>query len=229
VKRRALAVLAVGAAVASLAVTASAAAPTAWNHDPGSAIGPPHWGTLDPAFAQCETGTSQSPVDISGAGQGGGPSLQFRYPDNELVVENTGHVIEVPLPADNGNTLKIGNSVYTLTQYHFHAPSEHTLNGRRYDLEGPSRSPERRRANRGRWRVHEHRRASERARRRRVQECSGHGRRRDRHRHRVERQGAAARFHGEQRQRHVRHHPLLHLLGLAHDTALFGTGALART
>ena len=61
--------------------------------------------------------------------------MQFRYPDNELVVENTGHVIEVPLPADNGNTLKIGNSVYTLTQYHFHARSEHTLNGRRYDLE----------------------------------------------------------------------------------------------
>ena len=61
--------------------------------------------------------------------------MQFRYPDNELVVENTGHVIEVPIPADNGNTLKIGSSVYTLQQYHFHAPSEHTLNGQRYDLE----------------------------------------------------------------------------------------------
>ena len=44
-------------------------------------------------------------------------------------------MIEVPLPANNGNTLKIGNSVYRLTQYHFHAPSEHTLNGHRYDLE----------------------------------------------------------------------------------------------
>jgi carbonic anhydrase len=134
-KRRTLAVLAVGATVASLAVAASAAAPAAWNHDPGSAIGPMHWGTIGPAFEKCGTGTSQSPVDISGAVNGGGPSLQFRYPDNELVVENTGHVIEVPLPADNGNTLKIGSSVYTLTQYHFHAPSEHTLNGHRYDLE----------------------------------------------------------------------------------------------
>ena len=90
-KRRALAVLAVGAAVASLAVTASAAAPTAWNHDPGSAIGPTHWGTLDPAFAQCETGTNQSPVDMSGVvkGAGGRPcssgtpttSWSWRTPD----------------------------------------------------------------------------------------------------------------------------------------------------
>ena len=74
-------------------------------------------------------------MNISGTVKGGGPSLQFRYPGNELVVENTGHVVEVPLPADNGNTLKIGNSVYTLVQYHFHVPSEHTLNGQRYDME----------------------------------------------------------------------------------------------
>ena len=74
-------------------------------------------------------------MNISGTVKGGGPSLQFRYPGNDLVVENTGHVVEVPLPADNGNTLKIGNSVYTLVQYHFHVPSEHTLNGKRYDME----------------------------------------------------------------------------------------------
>ena len=118
-----------------LAVAALAVAATAWNHDPGSAIGPANWGTIDPAFEKCLTGTSQSPVDISGTVRGGGPALQFRYPDNELVVENTGHVIEVPIPADNGNTLKIGNAVYHLEQYHFHAPSEHTLDGKRYDLE----------------------------------------------------------------------------------------------
>jgi carbonic anhydrase len=134
-KRRKLVLLALGASVAALAVAGWAVGATAWNHDPASAIGPTHWGAIDPAFEKCLTGTSQSPVNISGAVNGGGPSLQFRYPDNELVVENTGHVIEVPLPADNGNTLRIGNSVYKLIQYHFHAPSEHTLGGQRYDLE----------------------------------------------------------------------------------------------
>lgn len=134
-KRWTLTTLVVGSTVAILAAVGWAAAATAWNHDPGSAIGPAHWGTLDPAFEKCLTGRSQSPVDISGTVKGGGPALQFRYPDNELVVENTGHVIEVPIPVENGNMLKIGNSVYKLEQYHFHAPSEHTLNGKRYDLE----------------------------------------------------------------------------------------------
>jgi carbonic anhydrase len=134
-KTRMLALLVIGAMLAFLALAGWAVAATAWNHDPGSDIGPARWGTLDQAFEKCLTGTSQSPVDITGTGKGGGPALQFRYPDNELIVENTGHVIEVPIPADNGNTLKIGSSVYTLEQYHFHAPSEHTLNGKSYDLE----------------------------------------------------------------------------------------------
>ena len=125
-KRRMLALVATGATLAFLVVAGWAVAATAWNHNPASAIGPGNWGNLDPTFEKCLTGTSQSPVDISGTVTGGGPALQFRYPDNELVVENTGHVIEVPIPADNGNTLKIGSSVYTLQQYHFHAPSEHT-------------------------------------------------------------------------------------------------------
>ena len=78
-KRRALAVLA-GAAFASLAVAASAAGATAWNHDPGSAIGPPHWGTIDPAFEKCETGTNQSPVNISGTVKGGAPHCSSGIP-----------------------------------------------------------------------------------------------------------------------------------------------------
>ena len=134
-KTRMHALVVVGATLAFLALAGWAVAASAWNHDPGSAIGPANWGTLDPAFEKCLTGTSQSPVDISGPVKGGSPALQFRYPDNELVVENTGHVIEVPIPHDNGNTLKIGSSMYRLEQYHFHAPSEHTLDGRHYDLE----------------------------------------------------------------------------------------------
>jgi len=134
-RRRTLALLAVAATVTSLAVSDSASSAPAWNHDPGSAIGPAHWGTLDTSFETCGAGTSQSPVNISGAVQGGGPALRFDYADADLVVENTGHVIEVPVPEANSDTLTIGNSVYHLVQYHFHAPSEHTLNGQHYDLE----------------------------------------------------------------------------------------------
>jgi carbonic anhydrase len=134
-KRQKLALVTLLPLLVSLGDVGWASAAVSWNHDPGSSIGPPNWGALDPAFELCESGASQSPVDISGATTGGGPSLRFSYPDNELIVENTGHVIEVQIPVDNGNTLWVGRGAFRLVQYHFHAPSEHTLNGRQFDLE----------------------------------------------------------------------------------------------
>lgn len=64
-----------------------------------------------------------------------GAPLLLRYESSELAVENTGHVVEVPIPADVHDTLQIGGDRYELVQYHFHAPSEHTVNGRRAAVE----------------------------------------------------------------------------------------------
>ena len=119
---------------------ASTVAPTTtpWNHDPSSPIGPSHWGEIDPGFASCAQGMRQSPVDIrtSRVREVHGPPLLLRYDASELVVENTGHVVEVPIPPGFEDVLQIGGDRYTLTQYHFHAPSEHTVNGRHADVEG---------------------------------------------------------------------------------------------
>ena len=64
-----------------------------------------------------------------------GAPMLLRYESSELAVENTGHVVEVPIPADAQDTLQIGGDRYELVQYHFHAPSEHAVNGRRADVE----------------------------------------------------------------------------------------------
>ena len=64
-----------------------------------------------------------------------GSPLLLRYESSELTVENTGHVVEVPIPADVHDTLQIGGSSYKLAQYHFHAPSEHAVNRRLADVE----------------------------------------------------------------------------------------------
>ncbi|HWI01547.1 MAG TPA: carbonic anhydrase family protein [Propionibacteriaceae bacterium] len=107
----------------------------AWNHDPASPIGPSRWDDI--GFPTCGDGISQSPVNIQTAkvASVGGSPLHLRYGPSELAVENTGHVIEVPIPADVENTLQIGGDRYRMTQYHFHAPSEHAVNGRLADLE----------------------------------------------------------------------------------------------
>ena len=107
----------------------------AWNHDPASAIGPLHWGTI--GFPTCGAGMNQSPVAIN-TGQVAayhGSPLLLRYQQAELGIENTGHVVEVPTPAGVTDTLQINGSMYPKVQYHFHVPSEHTINGQQADLE----------------------------------------------------------------------------------------------
>jgi carbonic anhydrase len=102
-----------------------------WNHDPEDAtLGPTGWGELDDSFAECATGTAQSPVDIAAPVLAELPELAFDYPEVPLVVENTGHVIEVPMPEDGVQTLTIDGDEHRLLQLHFHAPSEHTVGGR---------------------------------------------------------------------------------------------------
>jgi carbonic anhydrase len=39
------------------------------------------------------------------------------------------------IPPGVTDTLQIGGDRYSLTQYHFHAPAEHTINGRQADVE----------------------------------------------------------------------------------------------
>ena len=108
----------------------------AWNHDPGDGeLGPAAWGEIDESFEQCPTGRKQSPVDLSDDVAADLPELRFDYPPAPLVVENTGHVIEVPMPEDGGQRLTIDGEEYRLVQYHFHSPSEHTVDGRSYDAE----------------------------------------------------------------------------------------------
>ena len=64
-----------------------------------------------------------------------GSPLLLRYQVSELTVENTGHVVEVPIPTGVHDSLRLDGDRYELEQYHFHAPSEHAINGRLADVE----------------------------------------------------------------------------------------------
>ena len=116
--------------------TPSARAEPAWNHDPDDArLGPTAWASIDLSFEACRTGTSQSPVDIANTVEADLPPLVFDYGATPLVVENTGHTVEVPMPESIGQTRTVGEDECRLDQYHFHAPSEHTLDGESFDAE----------------------------------------------------------------------------------------------
>jgi len=94
--------------------------------------------SLWPAIFPACGGRSQSPIDLTNPVSVGG-SLQFDYLTAEadlLLFDNT-HTVEAewegPVVAQlSGEPL---NGSYVLQQVHFHSPSEHTINGQRFDLE----------------------------------------------------------------------------------------------
>lgn len=94
--------------------------------------GPEHWAHLIPDCS-CD-GKSQSPIDFSGEMLGKDfVELQLDYQsDSTLDIINNGHTIQLNYPHGK---LMIGDKEFKLVQFHFHAASEHTLNGKQFPLE----------------------------------------------------------------------------------------------
>src|SRR5215213_6170199 len=121
-------------ATPTLRPSAARAATAAWNHDPASRIGPHHWDDI--GYPTCGSGARQSPIDVRTGRvvvEPGRP-LRLRYPVSELTVENTGHVVEVPIPEGVRATMRLDGERYEFAQVHFHAPAEHAVNGRLADV-----------------------------------------------------------------------------------------------
>lgn len=94
--------------------------------------GAAHWADLETGFATCKLGKQQSPIDIRGASKADLPAIGFEYSSSAAEVVNNGHTIQVNLAA--GGTVKLASGSYKLLQFHFHAPSEETVNGRVFPL-----------------------------------------------------------------------------------------------
>jgi len=95
--------------------------------------GADHWAQLSDAFSTCEAGRLQSPFDIKADIQAELPELGLNYSPVPLSVMNNSHTIQVPL--SGAGQLNVDGSSYDLLQFHFHTPSEYTLDGKRYPLE----------------------------------------------------------------------------------------------
>jgi len=92
--------------------------------------GPAFWGDLDPDFALAQEGTRQSPIDIEVNETvftlADPPAVT--YGPTAATIVNTGRAVQVDCgPA---STLTVDGRAYALEQFHFHAPSEHTIDGR---------------------------------------------------------------------------------------------------
>lgn len=95
--------------------------------------GPTHWGSISPDFAVCSTGQSQSPIDISNPVPQDVANIVFYYQPSKVNIINNGHTIQVNY--DAGSTIELDGVRYDLLQFHFHAPSEHAINGKLAEAE----------------------------------------------------------------------------------------------
>jgi len=119
--------------VLALAV-GSAAAQTEFT-DFGSE-GPAFWGGLGPAWEACGSGREQSPIDFGKHAVLNGlhrKPVPVAYEQSTGQIVNNGHTIEIE--TEGLNVLRLDDVEYELQQFHFHASSEHTFEGKGSDME----------------------------------------------------------------------------------------------
>lgn len=110
--------------------TPSSTAGEEWSYR--GANGPEHWGEFG---AACEnrTASHESPIDIATANLGSGTGsdrVRTNYTSASFELENNGHTVEA-VPVDpQANSVEVGGTRYFLQQFHFHASSEHRVDGR---------------------------------------------------------------------------------------------------
>jgi len=98
--------------------------------------GPEHWAELSDEWATCGSGTEQSPVDLTGAAEASDadlPDIVFDYQPSGVALLDNGHTVQGVY--DPGSGIELGGKRYELLQLHFHAHSEHTIDGATTPLE----------------------------------------------------------------------------------------------
>lgn len=98
-------------------------------------IAPQFWGKLSPKYRLAAEGNRQSPINIPSQSTVPAqlPILRFQYQKERIAAVNNGHTIQHN--EKRGSFLHVGDRVYALEQFHFHVPSEHTIDGRHADME----------------------------------------------------------------------------------------------
>jgi carbonic anhydrase len=105
--------------------------PVHWDYH-GDA-GPANWGSLSPDYAMCSAGKGQSPIDIIPMSEIDLANIAFSYQSSKLNILNNGHTVQVNY--DKGSYIEFDGRRFELVQFHFHTPSEHSIEGQAADAE----------------------------------------------------------------------------------------------
>lgn len=107
-----------------------------YSYNPQSDIGPSNWGSIS-GFETCSTGSAQSPINIETSGSSpmsDTPSTNYLVSVMNLEEKVENWALECASAGTCGS-LSYNGQTYEVLNLHFHSPSEHTINGKRYPLE----------------------------------------------------------------------------------------------
>lgn len=95
---------------------------------------PEHWAELEsPKNIDCGRGQSQSPIDVVQANPQDLENVAIHYQPSDLRVWNNGHTVQAVY--DAGSYIELDGERYDVAQFHYHAPSEHTIAGKSFAAE----------------------------------------------------------------------------------------------
>lgn len=111
--------------------TTEAAPPseTTWGYSGEGA--PANWASLSADYEAC-AGSEQSPIDIVADDEAQSVDVTMDYSESGGLLTGTGKLFKMEL---DGGSLMLGDKEYELIQFHFHTPSEHTVEGKSYPAE----------------------------------------------------------------------------------------------
>ncbi|CAN6818654.1 unnamed protein product [Brassica oleracea] len=109
---------------------------TSFTYEKNPEKGPEGWGKINPHWKTCNIGKFQSPIDLTNTRVSiiRDEAWRRQYKPAPAVIVNRGHDVMVSWKGDAGK-ITIRRTEYKLVQCHWHSPSEHTVNGTRYDME----------------------------------------------------------------------------------------------
>lgn len=105
-----------------------------WSHHKGEE-GPENWQNLCTGFSDC-AGKVQSPINIETKDVSNKNNLVapiFSYGTSKVAIVNNSHTVQFNIFGENN--VNLNGKDYKLLQFHYHAKSEHTINGKHYPIE----------------------------------------------------------------------------------------------
>ncbi|MBL4697838.1 MAG: carbonic anhydrase family protein [Phycisphaerales bacterium] len=119
------------AVLATMVLSANAGDDKKWGYT--GELGPANWSQISSDCAVCADGKEQSPIDIPADAPTNDADIVFSYQPTAINLVNNGHTVQVNY--DSGSFMVAEGKKFTLLQFHFHALSEHTIDGEHTPME----------------------------------------------------------------------------------------------